>query len=333
MSNTPAVQGSQEIAIPVPSSLPEGLEDTDLANDLTMPIFRLDHENLCIVNSLTNEQMPSMDVILLGRIKQRILWPMDPSDGKEQPMCRSYDFNQGVPRAATWVQPQKNNPALTAVKLSGFDYTTVESAENDGVGLACANCALKDWGADRTPPWCNEQWTFPFVQIDAEGDPLPGVISFAKTGLKPCKTYVSGFVQAKSTLYTVVTRIKAVPQSKGSVSWVVPSFQRINESDATQWPVYSQLLHQIRGFLTTPRVFTSEDPDEQAVQAATAQTATVTHTPVQVREPDPEPAAAQKTPVVEDPPHHTATTEVTGQTPVPAQRAQPSNFDPDEEPF
>ena len=84
--------------------------------------------------------MQSFDVILLGRIKQRILWPMEVGGEGEQPMCRSYDFKTGIPRPETWVQPQKNNPAMTAVKLSGWDYAQVEDAALDNKGLSCANC-------------------------------------------------------------------------------------------------------------------------------------------------------------------------------------------------
>lgn len=344
MSNTPAVPTSTDVAVPVPSNMPEGLEDTE-ASDLTMPIFRLDHEAGCIVNSLTNEQMPFMDVILLGRLKQRILWPQEQTNDKSQPMCRSYDFDLGMPRAETWVQSQKGNPNVTAVKLSGFTFDQVAEAEQSGEGLACANCDLKDWGKDKTPPWCNEQWTFPFVRIDEDGDPLPGVISFAKTGLKPCKAYVSGFVQAKAALYTVTTRIKAVTQQKGSVTWVVPVFQRLQDSDQVQWPLYSQTWRSIKEYLTTPRVFTSsEDPDEAAVQAATAQTATVSQpAPVVVQDPPPAQATAAPAapasapdpapePVSATPTQ--ATAEQTDETPPPAPRAQPSSsYDADEEPF
>ena len=75
----------------------------------------------------------------------------------------------------------------------------------------------------------------------------PGVISFQRTGLKPCKSYVSGFVQAKSALYTVVTRLTAVLQQRGSVKWVTPSFQRLRDSDPTQWNDYSRRAPRHQG--------------------------------------------------------------------------------------
>jgi hypothetical protein len=316
MTNLPANQPANRPAIP-DSDLPDGLEDTD-ASDLTTPIYRIDHESGVFVNGLTNEQMQSFDVILLGRIKQRILWPMDVGGDGEAPMCRSYDFTRGIPRPETWVQPQKNNPALTAVKISGWDYSQVEDAAG-GEGLACANCALKDWGADRTPPWCNEQWTFPFLSLDEDGQPLaPGVISFQRTGLKPCKTYVSGFVQAKSALYTVVTRLTAVLQQRGSVKWVTPSFQRLRDSDPTQWNDYSQALHSIKEFLTTPRTF-NNDPDAEAVETATVATTTVSkpaaaRTVVPASESE-SPAPAPEPPIVVPP--------VTEKEAPPVKRVQP----------
>jgi hypothetical protein len=164
MSNVPAVPTN----LP---DMPEGLEDSD-ASDLTTPIIRIDHDRKMFVNNQTGEEFDQFECVLLGRKKQRILWPMDPGDGGEQPMCRSFDFNTGYPRPDTWVTPQKGNPNRTAVKLSGWTYDRVEAAGGEnGTGLNCGSCPLKDWGADRTPPWCNEQWTFPLLMLDEAGMP------------------------------------------------------------------------------------------------------------------------------------------------------------------
>jgi hypothetical protein len=302
--------------------MPEGLEDTD-ASDLAMPIYRIDHDNGLFVNGLTGESFGEFDAVILGRLKQRILWPKEPGDSGDAPMCRSADFKTGIPRAEAWVQVQPKSNNLTAQKASGFDWPTVEAAA-EGSGLPCESCNLKEWGQDRTPPWCNEQWTMPFARLDDEGDPILGVISFQRTGLKPCKSYVSAFVQAKSPLYTVVTRVKAIVQQRGSVSWVVPSFQRLRESDSTQWPLYSKSLLEVRTYLTTPRVFnnTPIDPDEDEVAQATTQTATISapEQPATVApSPDPEGVDPETTSPPEQPP---------------ARRAQPAaDYDPDEEPF
>ena len=320
MSNTPATRSSQEVAIP--NQMPEGLEDTD-ASDLAMPIYRIDHDNGVFVNGLTGESFTEFDAVILGRLKQRILWPKEPGDSGDLPMCRSSDFRTGIPRAEAWVQVQPKSNNLTAQKASGFDWATVEAAAEGG-GLPCENCNLKEWGQDRTPPWCNEQWTMPFARLDEGGDPILGVISFQRTGLKPCKSYVSAFVQAKSPLYTVVTRVKAIVQQRGSVSWVVPSFQRLKESNSTQWPLYSKSLSEVRSYLTTPRVFTpTVDPDEDEIAQATTQTATVSK-PDPVQTPDPVVVVPPESPA-EPLPEQVAT---------PPKRAQPAAaYDPEEEPF
>ena len=322
MSNTPARRESQEVAIP--SEFPEGLEDTE-SSDLAMPIYRIDHEGGVFVNGLTGEEFDHFDAVILGRLKQRILWPREPGDSGEAPMCRSADFKTGIPRAETWVQVQPKTNNVTAQRASGFDWATIEAAA-EGSGLSCADCNLKEWGEDRTPPWCNEQWTFPFARLNDEGDPVLGVISFQRTGLKPCKSYVSAFVQAQSPLYTVITRVKAIKQQRGTVEWVIPGFQRLRESDSTQWPFYSKSLSEVRSYLTTPRVFTpAVDPDEDEVVQATVQTATVS-------KPAPPPVAAPPETVIDpDPEPSPAPSE---QPSKPPKRAQPViEYDPDEEPF
>jgi hypothetical protein len=133
---------------------------------------------------------------------------------------------------------------------------------------------------------------------------------------------VSGFVQAKSALYTVITRLTAVQQQRGSVKWVTPSFQRLRDSDPTQWTEYSTALHQIKDFLTTPRTFTPEaDPDEQEVAVATRVTATVSK-PQPVAEPDPViPETEQEAPPVQR------------AQPAAAPKASPAAAFEDEEPF
>lgn len=272
---------SKGVAIPVDDV--EGLEDLE-ATDLTIPRLTIDHEGGVYVDSQTNERFEEFDCIMLGLVKQRILWPPTPGAEGEGPLCRAVDFQTGVPDPAKWVV--KHN-GVTAVSVSGFTFDEVEAGN-----LSCANCGLKEWDShpNNGTPWCNEQFTFPIVRIMEDGGMAPALISFQRTGLKACKSYVSGFKQARRPLYTAITRVTAVHQKKGTVEYVTPSFAKIGDSDPTQHPAFSQQLHQIREFITTPRTFDDDsgsttETKETAAPAAQAPVAESEPAPVKRAEP------------------------------------------------
>jgi hypothetical protein len=234
------------LAVPVDDI--DGLEDID-ESDMTIPRITIDHEEGVFVDSQTNERFTEIDCIMLGLVKQRVLWPPTPGATGEGPMCRAVNYTTGVPDAAKWVV--KHN-GITAQAQSGFTFEEVQAGD-----LSCANCGLKEWEShpNNSTPWCNEQFTFPIIRILDDGAMAPALISFQRTGLKACKSYVSGFKQAKRPLYTAITRITAVHQKKGTVDFVTPSFAKVSDSDPSEHPAYSRSLAQIRTFITTPRSF------------------------------------------------------------------------------
>ena len=233
----------------------DGLEEVE-ATDLVMPIIRINHTAGMFTDNLTNEEFESVDCVVLGLVKQRILWPAEPGDSGEPPLCRSYSFTTGVPNGDAWTKD--------VISASGFSRTDVEEASE----LNCANCQLKEWGSHpKTPgPWCNEQYTFPLLVLRPDDDDetgtmgaSPAVISFQRTGIKPSKTYVSGFVQAKKPLYTAITRLTLSHQRKGTVEYSVPRFAKIDDTDPVDWARYSEAFASIRDFLKTPRTPVTED--------------------------------------------------------------------------
>ena len=220
----------------------DGLEEVS-QRDLSMPILRIDHSNACYINSLTNESNANLTVIMLGLCKQRIMWPLDPGEPGERPLCRSYEFKHGVPNPDNW------DRAL--LQASGFTREQVESSDP----LPCESCNLKEWGTHPKTggTWCNEQYTFPVLVFGDDQSPSPAVISFVRTGIKPCRNYVSGFVQSNKPLYTAMTKMGLQAQRKGSVDYAIPRFTKMDDTDPAQWPKYSEAFHAIRDYLQTPR--------------------------------------------------------------------------------
>jgi hypothetical protein len=248
MSREVVVPDEVDTGLAIPVDDVDGLEDID-ESDMTIPRITIDHEGGVFVDSQTNERFSEIDCILLGLVKQRVLWPPEPGADGEGPLCRAVNYTTGVPDPAKWVV--KHN-GVTAQAQSGFTFDEVQAGN-----LSCADCGLKEWESHpkSNTPWCNEQFTFPIIRILDDGSRAPALISFQRTGLKPCKSYVSGFKQAKRPLYTAITRITAVHQRKGTVEFVTPSFSKVSDSDPTEHPAFSRSLAQIRTFITTPRTF------------------------------------------------------------------------------
>ena len=251
----------------------DGLEDVD-STDILTPILRMDHEKMKFVLSLTNEEMTSLTCIALGLVKQRILWPADPGPAGEQPLCRSYDHNFGIPNQERFHSFTKG--------ASGFDLARVQQAETDP--LPCANCALKEW--DTHPrsagSWCNEQYTLPILIVQSADVLMPALVSFQRSAIKPTKAYISGFVGKKRPLFTSFTRLSIQAMTKGTAAYAVPRFEVLEDTDPAQWPEYSKHFHAIKGMITTPR--TRDDDESTTATPVDVQRNTATATTSEVAE-------------------------------------------------
>lgn len=240
-------------ALAVPHDGADGLEDFDVSTDAVMPRIKIIGKEALFEDNLTGEKHPSISVILLGLVKQRILWDAEVEENAA-PMCRSLDFQLGL--------PADDFPT----KTSGFDRATVEGAQKDGGGppLPCASCNLKEWGTNPrgSTPWCSEQHTYPLLMEQGIGSGIwqPAILTLQRSGIKASKAYVTGFARSRTPLYTVRTLISLQAQKRGSVDYAVPVISRAGNTDQDEWPEYAQTYRNIRSFLTTPRA--TDDDDE-----------------------------------------------------------------------
>jgi hypothetical protein len=252
---TPAVrddEGSGTVAVPL--GAPTGLEDLD-SSDLVVPRLNFDHKNGTIVDSLTKEAYDSLDVVVLGLVKQRILWEPEVRDDAK-PLCRSYEHKFGHPDV-------KNFPW----EASGFP----EPTGGGEVTLDCESCALKEWGSHptRDTTWCAEQYVLGVLVLpDEEAENgAPALLTMQRSGLKPVRTYLSGFSRMNTASYIARTRITLDLNKRGSVDYVVPQFRKTTGTPAEMWAEYAEQYRTIRAYLTTPR---RAETDDAAAPAAPA---------------------------------------------------------------
>lgn len=236
-----------DIAIPEDDMI--GLEDFDIKTDAVMPTIKIAHKEALFEDALSGKTFPALNCVLLGLIKQRVLWPPEVEETKSAPLCKSYNYTIGRPDVDKYPW-----------KASGF-----EKIDNDPeVELPCENCKLKDWGSHpkRDTPWCSEQHTFALLQQmdDDEGSLSPALFTVQRSAIKPSKTYMTSFVRAKTALFTVRTKIILDARKRGTVEFAVPKFIRGEATAQEDWNYYGQQYRMIREFVQTPR---SRDDDAE----------------------------------------------------------------------
>jgi hypothetical protein len=230
-----------------------GLEDLD-TEDIRVPRLKIVGKNATFRDQTTGQEFTRINTIILGLVKQRIMWDKDVDDN-ERPLCKSPDFNTGYPTVDIGVPSEKRFPWLQ----SGFDPSTynhysTDPNHNGHVVLPCASCKFKDW-VGKTPPPCAESFAYSLLYADAESgeEPtMPAILTFQKSAISAAKTYNSYFAAKKDPFFTVYTELSLVQKSRGSVDYATPILKRGGGTDQASWAFYAQQGRAIRELLRQP---------------------------------------------------------------------------------
>lgn len=283
--------------------LDTGLGDFGI-EDAVVPRLNISHKDASFKDSLTNETFTSIQVIFLGLVKQRVLFHFKVDDG-DKPMCKSPDHKHGFPNVDEDTKKDKRFPW----DRSGFEPQHFPADDNGIIMLGCDGCQLKEWGShpDGNKPYCSEQFTMPILYDPyGNGNWVPAIMSFAKTALKPLKSYLTAFQRGGNAAYEAVTEITLRTESRGSNEYCVPIFRRVGDTDTTEYRGYSQNFRMMKSFLEAfpgSREETEDVPEAPAAPTdnvarppepvpETQQTATQTETKATESAPSPEPTAA-----------------------------------------
>lgn len=256
-SNVPAKVEAWDV------NLGTGLEEFD-TSDASIPRLIIDHPDAVFKDSQTEETFQTLDCILLGLVKQRLMWPATQSEGaeKDSPLCKSPDFGHGFPNLDTELPKDKRFPW----EASNFDQTNLLAVEgSDLPALSCASCRFKEWNSDPSgnKPWCSEEWVIPLLYWNQD-QWNPAIISFHRSALKPVKKYISAFATRKLPTFTAVTTLSLTAQRRGSVKYCTPVLTRKGESDSGEWMDFRQDFLGIQEYLKAlPQSF-KEDGAEAA---------------------------------------------------------------------
>lgn len=248
-----------------------GLEDFE-TNAVTIPRITIDHESDAgqFKDNLTGATYTTLRVVILGMIRQRILWPKKIGES-DKPQCKSRNANQGYP---VLDGSGKENYPFGSANLSPTDLL------DDGNGnkyLPCKACNLKEWGGtkdDREPPRCSEQFTF--VMQDEEGANM--LYTVQRTGLTPAKKYLTSFVQRKKPMFVRWTELSVRVTGGAQRSYGVPVFTGGDDTDPNYWDDWALEFNGIKEFITRPPRGDGNAAEGDANQQAANTSSTVADT-------------------------------------------------------
>jgi hypothetical protein len=291
---TPAAPSG--LAIPdAGMAMPEGLEDMSAA-DVGTPRIQIDHDEIMFRDSQTGELYPQLEnIVILGLQKQRVLFPAIIGDeGANDPMCKSFDAKTGLAVPATFPWP--------STKFDPNAYPKVgEDTDFPRISLPCAECNLQNWDTHprRESPWCTLQNTV-IILNNYDGVWMPALISFQRSALKGCNTYLSSFIRAAKPAFTAYTTITLDRGKKGTNEYGIPKFTKGQATPPENYPYFSQVLREVKDYLT--QSLRGDDEEMIGVESSTpvaAPTSAVAPNVAEtgaVSDPSPGPVAATPAP-------------------------------------
>lgn len=236
------------------TDLETGLEDF-LPEEAIVPRIQINHKGGTFKDNLTGTEFAVIRGILLGLVKQRVMWPSEmTNDGR--PMCKSSDNITGYPLM------EGTRDQIFPWDDAGLKVSDVPKDDYDRPTIPCEICPFTKWtktaSGKNQPPKCSERHTFPVLytldeQVTVgQAFPLAGIVSLQRTGISPSRTYLSAFVRGKLPLYSVYTELRLKRESRGSVEYAVPVFTKIGDVPQELWEDYALQYRGLRDFLRMP---------------------------------------------------------------------------------
>ena len=214
------------------------IEDFDEATDSGIPRMSIDGPSGQFVDSLSGETFNPLTCIILGMVKQRVLWPLEVADDPAPPLCRAREVKVGG-------LPGEEFPWAE----SGFD----PNAFVEGDHLDCSSCRLAQWGSrpdGRDTPWCSEQIVMP-AMIEVRPDVLaPVLLTFQRSSLGAARKYMQSFARAKIPPFTVWTTITLDTAKRGGVTYAVPTFKKGAPTESDKYRLFGDNFKSAKAYLT-----------------------------------------------------------------------------------
>lgn len=236
---------------PYDGEVEAGLEDLG-SEDVRIPRLKIMGKIAQFKDTITQEEFPALDFIILGMVKQRIFWD-DTVEENEKPLCKSPDFIRGFPTVSGDVPADKRfRWAESGFDPAVYNQYSADPADNGHVVLPCAECKLKEWRGKKPPP-CAEGFAYALLYAEPGQEPtMPAILTLQRSGLAAGKTYNSFFAAQKVPFFQFQTHATLTPKSRGDVNYATPVLRRGEPTDQNMWDFYASQARAIRELLRLP---------------------------------------------------------------------------------
>lgn len=194
--------------------------------------------------NITGDYHDAMRVAIIKLSKSRVLFP-EKYKRDNDPLCRSHDFK--VPA---------NDIKDAAPMAASCGLIPGEKKKHV--------CEYANWGADNTPPRCQEVWNLLIVDLESY---MPMWFSVKSTGLKPLRKIVSAIA--------MISAAKRIPMWRMGFDMAI--YMDTNDSGKFYLPVFSGLsaleeadainMDAIRAQLVHVDIKDAVEPDKQEAPA------------------------------------------------------------------
>ena len=218
MPNTDvAVRDNNKTVATYQEPFDNGLGELD-AGDLIIPRMNITQPTTPDINAdqvgkfcvnVTGDFSEKMNVAIIKLTKSRILFPAKYKRDND-PLCRSHNFLV---------------PADDIKDATPMCHTCETEPGNPKKHV----CAYANWGADNTPPQCQEVWNLLIVDTDSY---MPMFFSLKSTALKPLRKIVSAI--------SMISRAKRM--AMWELQFEMTLKKEVNDSGTFYIPVFSGLV-------------------------------------------------------------------------------------------
>jgi len=185
--------------------------------------------------------------ILLGAVRQRVMFTPRDEGGGGTLECRSSDFAQG--------KPTRTFP----VDASNFPLFAInEAQQQEGSFLACGACTFAEWSTsasgNKVHPRCTPQIAVPLLIPSMNmNEPFTlAVVSYQRSAEQPITEYMKEFTKANRPAYTAITRLRLDINLGKTFKYSKPTFTNIANVGEEFWPALSAIYQAAKVIIKTP---------------------------------------------------------------------------------
>jgi hypothetical protein len=205
------------------------------------------NSGMYLINELPVEQTQLNTVILLGAVRQRVMFTPREINTPSGLECKSYDFEHGKPTP------------LFAREGSNFpEFAIDEAIAAEAPTLDCGACIFKNWKTDdrgrKVHSRCIPQIVVPLLlpQEDPSAPFIPAVVSYQRSAEQPVTEYMKEFTKANRPAYTAISQLRLNVNLGSGFKYSTPKFTLMGDIGSEFYPVLSLIYRAAKGVIQTP---------------------------------------------------------------------------------